>query len=557
MVAVFVTALMASAALAVADLAQKQGAEGCITESGSGGVCANGRGVADPTAIALSPDGDNAYVVSSSWNSVAALRRDEGTGALRPIDSAASCFSELEFVYTDCGEGRDLEGPQDVAVSPDGENVYVAARDSDAVLIFDRDPTTGLLTLSPGDDGCLNASGTEGCAAGRALDEPKGLAISADGENVYVASSGSGGGIAVFERNPASGDLTQPDGAEGCISKSGADGCEAGPEDASFPVDVEVSPDGGTAYVVSPVDDALTLYSRSASGGKLTPIPTPDGCANELGLHGCQSARALGSPVAVTLDPDGASLYVASERADAIVVFDRDPATGYVDQKAGTAGCASNTGWADPMQAGTGGECQDALALNGVGSLAVSPDGRALYASAGESDGLAVFDRASDGAIAQRPGQSGCITDTGFEEPEAFWTEAYCLDGRALRRSSGVAVGPDGMQVYSTALEGGVGSFDVVPAPAAPGEEASVASSPPPAPLADACKRAGRRVRAATKKLNSALRELRRLRAQTLRVGPERLEIAAAVGKQRRRVKRLRRIRHVLTHRERGICKRS
>ncbi len=56
---------------------------------------------------------------------------------------------------------------------------------------------------------------------------------------------------------------------------------------------------------------------------------------------------------------------------DTVAIFDRDPVTGALAQKAGTAGCVSEDG--------TGGACQDGTALDAARDVAVSPDGTSVY----------------------------------------------------------------------------------------------------------------------------------------------------------------------------------
>ncbi len=212
---VVIAALLAAASATAADsLVQQSGTAGCVTESGLAGECQDGRGLVGPRAIALSPDGENAYVVDEAWDSVATLTRDGGSGALSPISTPSGCLS-MTPNYDDCGEGRALGGARDVAVSPDGKNVYVAAPTDDAVAVLDRDAGDGHLTQSGGDDGCVSAGGSGECGEGNALDEPTSVAVSPDGKNVYVASKGPGGGIAIFERDPETGDLSQDPGTAG------------------------------------------------------------------------------------------------------------------------------------------------------------------------------------------------------------------------------------------------------------------------------------------------------------------------------------------------------
>src|ERR1700733_4257513 len=90
----------------------------------------------------------------------------------------------------------------------------------------------GSLLQLAGSSGCLvdRSKTGSGCTPVRALRGPApilgshALAISPDGRNVYVASSGSHA-IAVFTRNRRTGALSQTTGAAGCIALAGANGC--------------------------------------------------------------------------------------------------------------------------------------------------------------------------------------------------------------------------------------------------------------------------------------------------------------------------------------------
>ena len=74
---------------------------------------------------------------------------------------------------------------------------------------------------------------------------------------------------------------------------------------------------------------------------------------------------------------------------------------------------------------------------------------------------MAVFDRAGDGTLTQKPGPAGCISDTGA---------GRCRDGTALDvlasdgASLSVAVSPDGKSVYvASRLSNAVAIFDRTP----------------------------------------------------------------------------------------------
>jgi hypothetical protein len=258
---------------------------------------------------------------------------------------------------------------------------------------------------------------------------------------------------------------------------------------------------------------------------------------------GCAVAIGLGEPRALAFSSagEGENAYLASERRDAILIFDRNPATGALTQKPGTAGCVSNTGQSDPMQAGTLGQCVNGVAMDGIDSNAVLPDGSALYATANESDGVVVFERAADGTITQRPGTAGCITETGFEDADLSFTEGVCQDGRALLAADGVIASEDGKHVYTTARFGGVDTFDVVapPAPEPP------AAKPPPSPpkASAACLSARARAHKIANRLKNLSRENeRRARKATFvtsEAAKDRLNEAADRGRRQAKDMRL------------------
>jgi DNA-binding beta-propeller fold protein YncE len=260
----------ATNALAATNLGQVQGPAGCVTETGFGGQCQDGRGLVGSTAIAFSPDEKNAYVASAAYDSVAILA-PQADGSLAQAPSSTSCFDSQEILYTDCDNARELSGASDVAVSPDGANVYVAAPDDNAVVVFDRDPGTGALSLSAATDGCVNADGSDSCAAARALLAATAVVVSPDGKNVYVASEGPASGIAVFDRNPATGDLTQKAATAGCVNDNGTNGCTDGPAGVLGARNLAISADGKFVYATSPAHDTVTIFSRDGSSGQLTP----------------------------------------------------------------------------------------------------------------------------------------------------------------------------------------------------------------------------------------------------------------------------------------------
>ena len=101
-----------------------------------------------------------------------------------------------------CTQGVALNGAQTVTVSPDGESVYVASNGSNgAVAAFDRNLSTGALTQKAGVAACVSSDGSGGeCVDGEALIGSNDVTVGPDGRSVYAASATSDG-VAVFTRD--------------------------------------------------------------------------------------------------------------------------------------------------------------------------------------------------------------------------------------------------------------------------------------------------------------------------------------------------------------------
>jgi 6-phosphogluconolactonase (cycloisomerase 2 family) len=434
------TAVAAGAsAQAGGGLSQLAGTAGCVSETGSGGECADGKALDRASAIAPSADGKHTYVASSGSDAVVAFSRDKSTGVLSQLAGTAGCVSE-DGSGGECTDGKALAGASKVAVSADGKHVYVASPGGDAVAIFARDKKSGALSQLAGIAGCLSETGNGGeCTDGKAVDGVAGVAVSADGKDVYVASSGSNA-VAVFARDKNSSALTQLAGTAGCVSETGSGGeCTDGKalDGAS---DVAVSADGMYVYVASYFSDAVAVFARDKNSGALTQLAGTAGCMSETGSGGeCTDGKALDGPEAIATSADGRHVYVASFDVDAVAVFARDKKSGALTQLAGIAGCVSETG--------SGGECTDGKALDGAFSVAVSADGKSVYAVADTSDAVAVFARDKKaGALTQLAGSAGCVSETGGG--------GECIDGKALDGASDVAVSVDGKHVYAASYDG-------------------------------------------------------------------------------------------------------
>ena len=329
--------------------------------------CNDGLALTSATSVVISPDGKNAYVASRY--AVAVFDRNAATGELSQKTGTEGCTASTnDPAVASCALGDGLGGQWGgfLAVSPDSKNVYLAS--GDGIAIFSRNATTGVLTQTGDASGCVTEEGKGAhpiyrlgeCEDGRALAGAHSIAIPPDGKTLYVASdgsalSGTGDGIAIFDRNTATGALSQKTGTAGCVVE----------------------------------DNTLAAVTTCADG------------------------RALDWPSSITVSPDanGKSLYLTSYGSDAIAVFDRDSLTGNINQKAGSAGCVAEDNSVPAVAS-----CADGRALDGPASVVTSVDdlGKSLYVASGSSGAIAVFDRdTSTGAISQKAGTSGCVQEDG------------------------------------------------------------------------------------------------------------------------------------------------
>ena len=275
-------------------------------------------------ALTVDPASDRLYVVSSGDSALASI-------AIPP----------LRFVGDEVdGQGGvdGLDAARGVAVSPDGRHVVASGAFDDALSVFTRERSAGLLAF--------DEEKRDGIAGVDGLNGVEGVVVSPDGRSVY-ASGVVDDAVAAFTRDPVTGALgfveVERDAVNGV---NGLDGTSS----------VAVSPDGKHVYATGYVDDGLAAFARDAATSALSFL--------EVETQAAGGVSGLDGPSEVVVSPDGKHVYVASEVSDSIAVFARDATTGllsFVEAEAnGVAGVSG---------------------LDGARTLALSPDGAYLYAA--------------------------------------------------------------------------------------------------------------------------------------------------------------------------------
>lgn len=419
----------------------------------------------DTPSLAQSSDGAHVYAGTSAGR-VLVFSRNATTGALTHVeteDDAASTARHFSFV-------------RDLAISPDGEFVYVACDTEGAIVYFARNPISGELSwlgdadaiaepsqmeFSPDGTrffagiregtarinvydrdvatGAIDWVGDTAYAASSAFPalaiEPDGSHVFGTGDSAIVSVLADNGGGFVTTELPLLEDgvagvglpvdlvgiTVSPDGRhayasgdEGSIAVFAVatyDFLEAETDDASTPglasvSNLALSADGRNLYATGAAEDAIQVLSRDTQTGALSGSQVVrDGVAGVSGLDGVRD---------VVVSPSGANVYAVSETDDAAVSFTRNASGQLVFLGAAQDGVAG-------------------AHLDGAYALAISPDGKNVYVASDVDDAVSVF---------------GVVPETGELSPGGFFTDgASGVDGLAGARS--IAVSPDGKHVYA------------------------------------------------------------------------------------------------------------
>ncbi|MDQ3033963.1 MAG: bifunctional YncE family protein/alkaline phosphatase family protein [Myxococcota bacterium] len=194
--------------------------------------------------------------------------RDEVLAVL-DVD-AMSVVSQVEFLRE-----RDEALFFGLAISSDGRRLWASGGGSDVVLAYDLDPATGALTAAPARTIRITPAGARAYVSGLALAPDGTLAVALMAEQA----------IALFD------------------SDDGTELARIPLENASFPYDLVISPDGVTAFAslwggASVV--AIDLVARSVSG----------------------TIAVAKNPMGMAISPDGTTLAVACSDSDVVAMVD-------------------------------------------------------------------------------------------------------------------------------------------------------------------------------------------------------------------------------------------
>lgn len=287
--------------------------------------------------FAISPDGAHLYVVGgNSRPEIDVHARDANTGALTLLETLVQ------------GEnGVDGLPAGDIAISPDGRDVYVGG--SSTLAVFARDASTGLLDF---DDATEIGSGGASLAPGNGFVWVL----------QYFASVKDLGPISVkaFARGEGSDALSLLDD----VSTAWEDFYYGGPVTPGGGSDIALAPDSWDAYFGGDVDAKVRTATLAPTSGLLDEIQS----TTDASLQGALDAFVT---------PDGRHVVVLADAPAGLAVFARDPATGLVA----------------PV------EVETAL-LGQPSDAAASPDGRFVY----------VADRVAGVVRFERTPASGALT---------------------------------------------------------------------------------------------------------------------------------------------------
>ncbi|EIJ41190.1 3-carboxymuconate cyclase [Beggiatoa alba B18LD] len=232
------------------------------------------------TSLVASPDGQFVYVVSQSESILFVFKRDLSSGHL----------TLLEMQQDGVNGVSGLTGANTVITTTDGQYVYVSGQNSHSIVVFRRLSAGNLAYLQTVSSDIDNVTGLEGVSA---------LLLSRDNRFLYALGLSSDK-LVIFSRNTDTGFLS-------FVEAVGNENTETAFLDQ--PMTLAVSDDDRTLYIAS-LGGKVASLSRNLLTGKVL-----------LDEVFTSSDTVLTEARAMSISPDGHSLYVASSKDNALVIF--------------------------------------------------------------------------------------------------------------------------------------------------------------------------------------------------------------------------------------------
>jgi 6-phosphogluconolactonase (cycloisomerase 2 family) len=274
----------------------------------------------------------------------------------------------------------------------------------------------------------------EGCTEVRGVVTSTAAVVSPDNKHLYVASSpDSWGSLTVFSRDPATGEITQLAGDDGCISSSGRAShsldfpktCLKGGRALSALNDVAISSDGKTLYTLAAYEGVST-WRRDVDTGAVTLLQC---FTQSIRPRGDCKPAAMQLPYKLALSPDDKTLVVGGE---GLSTFNLGPdgtieglgtCVAVLDEKP-DKGCKS---------------APRSKKLSLIGTMTTAPDGKRLYATSLDGKQLQSY------KLKRGKPVLASVTCAGAAKG--------CTATRGTTKLTDVAVSPDSKGVYTAAYK--------------------------------------------------------------------------------------------------------
>lgn len=448
------------------------GNSGCGTASQPGMV--GGPDDTAPTDTVQSADGKNVYVATEDPKGngvdIAELKR-AANGGLSELASSSDCVeptsgtggcgtTDAQLLYGLNGSNAPIYEPTRMAITPDGENLYV---DNGAgVAEFSRDPSSGALTPLASAD-CISYIGQDPSCTYQDQDQVAAAAamlVSPNSDDVYVAT------------------LNQ---CSHQVDPGGPPGDNQNPDCRNDP---------GAGYSASA---DVAVLTRDPSTGLLAPGPCYDNTNTPQLNPACTGGfDGLYWMTSMAMSSDNKYLYVTSQVGAAqdpalssdpfdalsrdpgeVTELSVDPSTGDLSQIAGGGACV--TAGIGCGNAGDTGQ-SDVAGVADPQQIVLSPDGKNAYVTGaqytiiptsltnggknGALVGTTLAQLSRDPSTGKLTSLSGATCFAGYDEacgtangPGSNVTQVPALTG-----AEALAVSPDGLSVYATAENDGVNS---------------------------------------------------------------------------------------------------